>query len=105
MTSFEPLTRPDVWSASNTTTTVNYQLEADAETDLLCRVLNLFAMQYLIPLSVCVQRDDERLSIDIRIDGLTWHRAEVIAEKMRNLISVSSVDVTQVQRLVNVQGS
>jgi hypothetical protein len=27
------------------------------------------------------------------IDGLTWHRAQVIAEKLRNLISVCSVNL------------
>jgi hypothetical protein len=40
-----------------------------------------------------VQRRDDLLSIAIVIDGLSWHRAQVIAEKLRNLISVCSVDL------------
>ena len=37
---------------------------AEAEPDLLCRVLNLFAMQYLIPQQVSVLRQDGMLMIE-----------------------------------------
>jgi hypothetical protein len=40
-----------------------------------------------------VQRTDDWLSLDIVMDGLSWHRAQVIAEKLRNLISVCSVEL------------
>ena len=36
---------------------------------------------------------NDLLSIDIVMDGLSWHRAQVIAEKLRNLISVCSVNL------------
>jgi hypothetical protein len=36
---------------------------------------------------------DDLMSIDIVMDGLSWHRAEVIAEKLRNLINVCSVEL------------
>lgn len=85
--------RVDSWNASNRHCRVRYQLLAEAEADLLCRVLNLFAMQYLIAQEVHVQREDDMLSVDIVMDGLSWHRAEVIAEKLRNLISVCSVQL------------
>lgn len=85
--------RTDNWNASNAHCRVRYQLLAEAEPDLLCRVLNLFAMQYLIAQQVNVQREEEMLSIDIVMDGLSWHRAWVIAEKLRNLISVCSVEL------------
>lgn len=85
--------RADVWNASNRHCRVQYQLVADAEPDLLCRALNLFALQFLTPEQVNVQREDDLLAIDIVIDGLSWHRAQVIAEKLRNLISVCSVDL------------
>jgi hypothetical protein len=85
--------RADVWHASNRHCRVHYQLVADAEPDLLCRALNLFALQFLTPEQVNVQREDDLLAIDIVIDGLSWHRAQVIAEKLRNLISVCSVDL------------
>ncbi|KAF2389456.1 hypothetical protein [Pseudomonas frederiksbergensis] len=88
-----PATRADVWNVSNAHCRVQYQLLAEAEPDLLCRALNLFALQFLTPEQVNVQRTDDLLSIDIVIDGLSWHRAEVIAEKLRNLISVCSVNL------------
>ena len=85
--------RADVWHAGNAHCQVHYQLLAEAEPDLLCRALNLFALQFLVPLQVNVQRQDELLALEIVIDGLSWHRAEVIAEKLRNLISVCSVQL------------
>ncbi|VVQ08848.1 hypothetical protein PS918_05008 [Pseudomonas fluorescens] len=86
-------TRADVWNASNVHCRARYQLLAEAEPDLLCRVLNLFALQCLTPEQVQVQRKEDWLTVEIVIDGLSWHRAQVIAEKLRNLISVCSVDV------------
>ncbi|MCX7080639.1 MAG: hypothetical protein NTV76_15085, partial [Pseudomonas sp.] len=86
-------TRADVWSVNNTHCRVHYQLLAEAEPDLLCRVLNHFALQFLIPQQVNVLQQDDLLSIDVVLDGLSWHRAQVIAEKLRNLISVCSVDL------------
>lgn len=88
-----PPTRADVWNVSNAHCRVQYQLLAEAEPDVLCRALNLFALQFLTPEQVNVQRMDDLLSVDIVIDGLSWHRAEVIAEKLRNLISVCSVNL------------
>ena len=90
---YTPPTRADVWNASNAHCRVYYQLLAEAEPDLLCRALNLFALQFLTPQQVNVQRHDDLLSIDIVMDGLSWHRAQVIAEKLRNLISVCSVEL------------
>ena len=86
-------TRADVWNASNTHCLARYQILAEAEPDLLVRVLNLFALQFLTPEQVNVQRMDDLLSIDLVMGGLSWHRAQVIAEKLRNLISVCSVDL------------
>ena len=78
-------TRADVWNVSNAHCRVHYQLLAEAEPDLLCRALNFFALQCLTPQQVNVQRMDDRLAIDIVMDGLSWHRAQVI--------SVFSVDL------------
>lgn len=88
-----PQTRADAWNVGNAHCRVQYQLLAEAEPDVLCRALNLFALQCLTPQQVNVQRTDDLMSIDIVIDGLSWHRAQVIAEKLRNLISVCSVDL------------
>jgi hypothetical protein len=88
-----PPTRADVWNVSNAHCRAHYQLLAEAEPDLLCRALNLFALQCLTPQQVNVQRLDDLMSIDIVMDGLSWHRAQLIADKLRNLISVCSVTV------------
>jgi len=86
-------TRTDSWGAHQPTTVAHYQLVAEAEPDSLCRVLNLLAMQYLIPLRLDVGRQDDLLHIELRVDGLSWHRADVIGNKMRNLICVLSVEL------------
>ena len=69
----------------------HYQLQIEAEADSLCRVLNLFALQCLTPHGVQMQQQADLLHIDIAIDGLSWHRAQLIAQKMRNLICVCEV--------------
>lgn len=85
--------RADVWNAANAHCRVRYNVLAEAEPDLLCRALNLFALQCLTPDQVNVLRQDDLLAIEIVMDGVSWHRATVIAEKLRNLISVCSVDL------------
>ncbi|MDX9665845.1 hypothetical protein QMK50_12810 [Pseudomonas sp. P5_152] len=85
--------RADAWHAGNAHCCVHYQVLAEAEPDLLCRALNLFALQLLLPQAVHMTRENDLLSLDIVIDGLSWHRAEVLAEKLRNLISVCSVQL------------
>lgn len=89
--------RPDVWATRNAQVLAHYQILAEAEPDLLCRVLNLFAMQYLIPQQVSVLRQDGMLMIEAQVDGLTAHRAQLIGEKMRNLIDVCSVSVESLE--------
>jgi len=85
--------RPDAWSVSNAHCRSRFQILAEAEPDLICRVLNLFAMQYLIPQQVSVLQQEGMLMIEAEVDGMTWHRAQVIGEKMRSLINVCSVDL------------
>lgn len=86
-------TRADVWHSANAHCRVQYHVLAEVEPDLLCRALNLFALQGLTPQRVQVERHDDLLALDVVLDGLSWHRAQVIAEKLRNLISVCSVDL------------
>jgi hypothetical protein len=83
--------RDDVWAVSAAHSNVRYHLQVEAEPDSLCRVLNLFALQFLTPHQVQMNRQDDLLEIDIEIAGLSWHRAELIAQKMRNLICVDEV--------------
>lgn len=99
-----PLTSPrhDAWAANAAHSTVRYRLQAEAEPDSLCRVLNLFALQFLTPHSVQVSRCDDLLDMQIGIGGLSWHRAEVIAQKLRNLVCVSEVSLENLPPLAEV---
>ncbi|MDO7903645.1 hypothetical protein ACE1YR_20915 [Pseudomonas sp. K1(2024)] len=94
--------RSDAWAASVHLTEVRYRLDIEAEPDSLCRVLNLFALQFLTPHSVQVCQHDDVLHVEIGIAGLSWHRAGVIAQKMRNLVCVGEVLLENVPRLSEV---
>jgi hypothetical protein len=85
--------RHDAWSVGNAHCVSRFQILAEAEADVLCRLLNLFAMQYLIPHQVSVMQQEGMLMVNVEVGGMTWHRAQVIGEKMRNLVSVCSVEL------------
>ena len=87
------VTRVDAWAVSNAHCQAHYRIVTEAEPDVLCRVLNYFALQFLTPRQVTVNRKDDVLNIDIVMDGLSWHRAQVVGEKIRNLISVCALDL------------
>lgn len=88
-----PATRVDAWAVNSAHCQAHYQIVAEAEPDVVCRVLNYFALQFLTPRQVTMNREGDLLNIDIVMDGLSWHRAQVIGEKIRNLISVCALDV------------
>ena len=89
-------TRADDWAVNTAPCTVRYHIVAEAEADVLCRALNLFALQQLIPQHVEVMREDDVLRIEIISDEQSWHRAQVIGEKLRNLVSVCELVMHQV---------
>ncbi|KJK09209.1 hypothetical protein UB47_03800 [Pseudomonas sp. 5] len=90
--------RDDVWAAGSAHSCVHYHLQVEAEPDSLCRLLNLFALQFLTPHKVLMNQLDDVLNVEIEIAGLSWHRAELIAQKMRNLICVDEVRLQLVRR-------
>lgn len=71
---------------------VAYHLRTDAEAEVLCRLLGLFAQLQLLPEALQVTRLHQDLSIDLRVQGLSAHRAEVLAQKLRGLVCVWEVD-------------
>ena len=91
-----PSPRPDVWASHAAPCQVLFHIQAEADADVLCRVLNLFALQQLIPQHVQALRDGDTLSIEIRSHEQSWHRAQIIGEKLRNLISVFDLQVQPV---------
>ena len=88
-----PATRVDAWAVNSAHCQAHYHIVAEAEPDVVCRVLNYFALQFLTPQQVTVNREEDLLNIAIVMDGLSWQRAQVIGEKIRNLISVCTLDV------------
>lgn len=90
--------RADAWAHDNPHSHVRYRLVVEAQASSLCCVLNLFAMQYLIPHKINVLQIADQLLIDIELDGVSWHRAEVIAQKMRNQINVCDVILEPAER-------
>ncbi|MDX1299655.1 MAG: hypothetical protein R3260_15665 [Pseudomonas sp.] len=85
--------RADVWAANAAHTHVQYRIRAEAEPDILCRLFSYFAQQLMTPQQVNVQQSQEQLLIEVQQADISWHRAEVIAQKMRSLVSVFAVEL------------
>ncbi|HCG1169016.1 TPA: hypothetical protein NJG37_005435 [Pseudomonas aeruginosa] len=85
--------RPNVWetSCADTETLSIFHIEGMADPDLLCRVLNLFAVQSFTPERVRADREDHKIRLLLTFPGLSQHRASVIAEKLRSLVTVLAV--------------
>lgn len=71
----------------------HYRVDTECDADVLCRLLNLFALQGQIPAEVQALRQEDGLQIGLRLTTLPRHRAELIAERMRGMVSVCSVDL------------
>lgn len=71
---------------------VEYQLRTDAEADVMCRLLGLFAQLQLLPEALHMERLQDDLHISLRLPGLSLHRAGVLAQKLRGLVCVWQVD-------------
>ncbi|WP_298190174.1 hypothetical protein [uncultured Pseudomonas sp.] len=85
--------RADVWAANAARTHVQYRILAEAEPDTLCRLFSYFAQQLMTPQQVNVQQSQEQFLIEVQQADISWHRAEVIAQKMRSLVSVFAVEL------------
>ena len=70
---------------------VEYQLRTDAEADVMCRLLGLFAQLQLLPEALHMQRLQDDLHISLRLPGISLHRAGVLAQKLRGLVCVWEV--------------
>jgi hypothetical protein len=72
---------------------MQFAIVAEAEADVLGRLLGFFAQLQLVPRWLEVNRLGDNLLVQLRQPGLTPHRAEVIAQKMRSQVCVFSVEV------------
>ncbi len=60
---------------------------------LLLKVLGLFALQDVLPVSLHAEADDNQLTIILDEQRLDHHRSLLIAEKIRSMIGVVRVDL------------
>ncbi len=72
---------------------VRYLIRAEVDADILCRLLNQFALQGHVPAEVEASRREDWMDIALRVNTLPRYRAEVIAQRMRGMVSVCSVDL------------
>ena len=89
----ERLVAPHAFDAHPAPVEVRYWLSAEAESDSVCRVLNLFALQSLMPHELHVRQRGDLLDMEIAVSGLAAPRAQLIARKIRNLICVEDTSV------------
>lgn len=91
-----PATREDHWHPRTTqlqACEMQFAILAEAEADILGRLLAFFAQLQLVPRWLEVNQLGDNLLVQLRQPGLTPHRAEVIAQKMRSLVSVFTVEL------------
>lgn len=91
-----PTLRDDHWhphAARQQAHEMQFAILAEAEADVLGRLLGFFAQLQLVPRWLEVHQLGDNLLVQLRQPGLTPHRAEVIAQKMRSLVSVASVEL------------
>lgn len=91
-----PQPRRDPWQ-DRPGQTIEYRLRTEAEADVLCRLLGLFAQLQLLPQQMEVQRQGNDLLVALQLQGLSLHRAGVLAQKLRGLVCVWQVDWCQRQ--------
>ncbi|WP_462380340.1 hypothetical protein [Pseudomonas sp. Marseille-QA0892] len=84
--------RRDVWIEPDTARAI-FHVEADAESESLARILNLFSLQLLLPDAFLARREADRLYVHIEQAAISGHRAEVIGQKLRSLFCVLAVDL------------
>ena len=71
---------------------IEYRLRTEAEADVLCRLLGLFAQLQLLPQRMEVRRQGSDLQVALQLQGLSLHRAGVLAQKLRGLVCVWQVE-------------
>lgn len=73
--------------------TAAYTVRAISCPQIVSRLLGHFAQQNLVPASIRSRCWGDTLAIAIEQPDLSEHQAEVIAEKMRSIVTVTSVSL------------
>lgn len=73
-----------------------FSLVCAADPGAMPRVLELFAKRGLVPDSWISRRTGpDELSIDFQLEGLDWDVADVMANQMRQMVSVQTVLISR----------
>jgi acetolactate synthase small subunit len=75
-------------------TTACFSIRAVAEPGILPRLIEIFAKRNLVPASVqarLIGSERDQLAVDLQVDGLDPGMAEIVAETMRQMVSVDRV--------------
>ena len=73
-----------------------FVVTASAEPGTLIRVLGLFAVRDLVPRFVSCVRESDMLRIEVDIDSVGDDIDQILAAKLRQIIVVTDVALTQV---------
>lgn len=72
-----------------------YQIEADAEPDVLARIAGICNLANVAPRRVALDRIDlGAVRVEIDLDGISSHTADSIRRKLLQLTCVNSVSLT-----------
>ena len=72
--------------------TACFAIRAAAEPGILPRLIELFAKRDLVPAAVLSRRlGTDELAVELQVDGIDRGLAELIAETMRQMVSVERV--------------
>ncbi len=69
----------------------HFTVRAVCEPSVLSRVVELFVLRDLIPARVNCEANDERLTIEVVVDGMAADRADHVAQRIRQFPTVDSV--------------
>jgi acetolactate synthase small subunit len=84
------------------TATACFAIRAAAEPGILPRLIGLFAKRDLVPAAVQARRigpGRDLLAVDLQVEGLDPGLAELIAENMRQMVSVERVLLAELPAL------
>ena len=70
-----------------------FRVMASADAQVLPRLLNLFAQRDILPTELRALVTGDRLQVSFRVGGLEAAHADLIAEKMRQNVSVTHVEL------------
>lgn len=75
-----------------------FRIDAEPDPQTLPRIAGYFAQLSLVPSQMTMRVDDDRMGIEIVLNGIDRHRAEIVAAKLGETFLVASVTLDQPRR-------